>query len=129
MNRTGFKLVLIGLLLLLVTVSLVFLRWLAAKPLAHGFGYSDTVSFFDEVRSFFTGGDREPFPELPSIYAHISAHLREDGPGLLEGGDTLPDDALVRSDAGFGWAPGAMDGAFVRHWDGAAETPDRVDAL
>ncbi len=52
-------------------------------------------------------------PELPSIYRHVRSHLRPDGPGLLEGGDRLPDDELFRTPGGLGFAPSATDGILV----------------
>ena len=66
-----------------------------------------------------------PWGDQPSIYRHITAHLR-DAPGLAPGGDTLPDDARLRERSGFGWAPGAMDGAFGHH--GSPESAEETAA-
>jgi len=40
-----------------------------------------------------------------SLYDHVRAHLDPDGPGLLAGGDRLPDED--RSGDAIAWAPGA----------------------
>jgi hypothetical protein len=73
-----------------------------------------------------------PWGDRPSVYRHIVAHIRPGEPGLSEGGETLPDDRFVRGDVGFGWAPGALDGALGRHFGGgnAADAPQEIlDAL
>ncbi|MFZ5827584.1 MAG: hypothetical protein ACOY94_25050 [Bacillota bacterium] len=44
---------------------------------------------------------------ISSIYEHIRAHLRVDGPGLLPGGDSLPDDGFTPDARRL--APGAAD--------------------
>lgn len=57
-----------------------------------------------------------PKPDPPSIYEHVRAHVRPDGPGLAEGGEKLPDDDVVRAKwNGARWAPGAREGVFARH--------------
>jgi hypothetical protein len=43
-----------------------------------------------------------------SIYQHILAHVPSDGPGLLEGGDVLPDEP-EREPGDIGFAPGLLD--------------------
>jgi hypothetical protein len=53
-------------------------------------------------------------PEPPSIFEHIRAHLRSDAPGLTEGGEELPDEAIF-NEGGIRFAPGALEGAFVRY--------------
>ncbi|MEU5883531.1 hypothetical protein [Spirillospora sp. NPDC047279] len=58
-----------------------------------------------------------------SIFDHLRAHVREDGPGLREGGETLPDEGTGRM-----WAPGAQDGVLIYHWRGSAE-PAEVDRV
>lgn len=45
---------------------------------------------------------------VASIYEHIRAHLPADGPGLLPGGNRLPDDGFL-PDGARGVAPGASD--------------------
>ena len=54
--------------------------------------------------------------DLPSIHAYIVAHTPPTGPGLLEGGDRLPDE--VDPAGGIAWAPGAMDGVLSHHMGG-----------
>lgn len=46
-----------------------------------------------------------------SIHEHILAHIPEDGPGLLPGGDRLPDEPAPDPDEGLtiSWAPGLID--------------------
>jgi hypothetical protein len=61
------------------------------------------------------GGVAVPWNSHSSIYGHILAHLQQEKPGLKEGGEKLPDEDHVRGNAGFGWAPGALEGSFVRH--------------
>ena len=53
-------------------------------------------------------------PELPSIFEHIRAHVRSEAAGLAEGGEELPDEAVF-SEGGIQFAPGALEGAFVRY--------------
>jgi hypothetical protein len=54
--------------------------------------------------------------ETPSIFDHLKAHVPRHGPGLTEGGETLPDE----SDDNM-WAPGAQDGVLTHHWAGQAD--------
>ena len=65
------------------------------------------------VRRLFGGS------EPGSIYEHVRRHLRRDGPGLLEDGETLPDEALLEGD--LRWAPGALEGAFSRYAEGPVD--------
>jgi hypothetical protein len=46
-----------------------------------------------------------------SIYDHIRAHIPDDGPGLLPGGERLPDEPEPDPDEGVtvAWAPGLID--------------------
>ncbi|HEX3795273.1 MAG TPA: hypothetical protein VHV57_12305 [Acidimicrobiales bacterium] len=53
-----------------------------------------------------------------TIYEHIIAHLPPAGPGLTEGGDTLPD-TQPKSDE-LAWISGGLDGAFGFHAGPAA---------
>jgi hypothetical protein len=71
------------------------------------------------MRFGFTGRSRGP-----SIYEHIRAHLSDSG--LDEGGETLPDEDAIMSESEIAlrWAPGALEGAFVRH--AAAEDDEAV---
>ncbi len=50
-----------------------------------------------------------PWGQRKSIYWHIVNHIHEDTLGLAEGGETLPDEDLVRGDSQIGWAAGAID--------------------
>ena len=88
------------------------------------------MSFADKIRFIFSGQTYPPLPELPSIYEHVSAHLLADASGLREGGQTLPDDAHLRERTGLDWAPGALDGATIRHPEpGVEPDADRVTQL
>ncbi len=74
------------------------------------------------------GGASEPTPAQPgqpSIHAHLLAHMPSTGPGLLEGGARLPDEAEPAG--GIAWAPGAMDGVFSHHMGGDPSV--KVDGL
>jgi len=44
-----------------------------------------------------------------SIFEHIQAHINPDGPGLLPGGDVLPDEEEYTFWGDMRWAPGALD--------------------
>ena len=59
-----------------------------------------------------------PWSNATSIHDHIVRHVREGELVLAPGGDELPDEAKVRSKSGFGWVPGALDGAFGHHGGG-----------
>jgi hypothetical protein len=63
-------------------------------------------------------------PEPPSIFEHIRAHARSDAPGLTEGSEDLPDEEIF-NEGGIRFAPGALEGAFVRY----AESHDDDAAL
>jgi len=73
------------------------------------------------VRRLFGGS------EPGSIYEHVRRHLREDGPGLLEGGETLPDEAFLEGD--LRWSPGALEGAFSRYAEGSGDVEPRIAEL
>ncbi|MFF5262999.1 hypothetical protein ACFY4C_29070 [Actinomadura viridis] len=60
-----------------------------------------------------------------SIYDHVRAHIPERGPGLLDGGETLPDEG---DGDGVMWAPGARDGVLTHHWAGRAD-PGEVERV
>jgi hypothetical protein len=53
-------------------------------------------------------------PEPPSIFEHIRAHVRSVSPGLTEGGEKLPDEAIF-NEGDIRFAPGALEGAFIRY--------------
>lgn len=55
----------------------------------------------------------------PSIFEHVRAHIRQDGPGLLRGGDELPDEKTdgMTTPRGIRFAPGAWEGVQARHMD------------
>ena len=65
--------------------------------------------------------------EPGSIFDHVARHVPGEGPGLLEGGDALPDDE-AHGEGGIRFAPGALEGTFVRFGaelgDDDAETAD-----
>ncbi|MFD0851366.1 hypothetical protein ACFQ07_04010, partial [Actinomadura adrarensis] len=53
-----------------------------------------------------------------SIFEHLRTHIRPDGAGLTEAGETLPDEDEM---TGVPWAPGAQDGVLTHHWAGKGE--------
>jgi hypothetical protein len=58
----------------------------------------------------------------PSIYEHVRAHINPSGPGLLVGGEELPDDADFQSGGvAIPWAPGAREGTLYRYADAGDE--------
>jgi hypothetical protein len=61
-----------------------------------------------------------PWGDRQSIYEHIKAHIVDGQDGLVEGGDTLPDDAVRFGDNSMRWASGGLDGVFGHH--GAGES-------
>lgn len=71
----------------------------------------------------FGGKDDENTPEPPSmpwdrgpsILEHVRSHVAADGPGLSEGGDTLPDEERIAEGSKIRWAAGAMDGVATHH--------------
>jgi hypothetical protein len=67
------------------------------------------------IRRLFGGS------EPASIYEHVRSHLRPDGPGLLDGGETLPDDEFLEGD--LRWA-----GAAVRAAESDPDDAVREDA-
>ncbi len=75
------------------------------------------MGFFS--RLFETGKRGEPpampWDQRPSIYDHIRSHVPADGPGLTEGGETLPDEERVNAGSKIRWAAGAMDGVLSHH--------------
>src|SRR5215831_5123643 len=56
-----------------------------------------------------------PWHRRPSILEFISSHVPTDGPGLNEGGHTLPDEEQVGQGSKMRWAAGAMDGVATHH--------------
>ena len=59
-----------------------------------------------------------PWGDRQSIYEHIKAHIVDGQDGLAEGGDTLPDDAILFDDNSARWVSGGLDGAFGHHGGG-----------
>jgi hypothetical protein len=56
-----------------------------------------------------------PWDRHPSMLEHIRSHVAKDGPGLAEGGETLPDEERIAQGSKIRWAPGAMDGVMTHH--------------
>lgn len=52
--------------------------------------------------------------ERPSIFEHVKAHVRDETAGLTAGGEELPDEETF-SEGGISFAPGALEGAFIRY--------------
>jgi hypothetical protein len=61
--------------------------------------------------------------DIPSIYAHITAHISPGMKGLTEGGARLPDE---KDDGGLKWAAGGLDGAFGHHGGGRSDKSRRA---
>lgn len=57
-----------------------------------------------------------------SILQHIAFHVREDGLGLQDGGEVLPDE-LPTNDTQIRWAAGVLDGVGTHNggWVGGSE--------
>jgi hypothetical protein len=75
--------------------------------------------------SWFRREWEPPAPEAvwgdrPSLYEHIRRHFDPGRPGLLEGGEALPDEA--GRDSEIHWVPGGMDGSFGHHFGGGADS-------
>jgi hypothetical protein len=60
----------------------------------------------------------------PSIYEHIRQQIPVDGPGLLDGGERLPDED--EQDTPIRFAPGARDGMATHHL-GVADGNEQAD--
>lgn len=82
------------------------------------------MSFFNKLFGDGAGGGDAseppsmPWDQHPSIYEHILSHTDPDQPGLLKGGETLPDEARVSDGSQIRWAAGAMDGVLSHHAGG-----------
>ncbi len=64
--------------------------------------------------------------ETPSIYVHVSGHVKPGQVGLSQGGEVLPDEArAVAAEGGVQWSAGARDGVLTHHMTGQSETEDR----
>lgn len=75
-----------------------------------------------------TGGKaRFYWDESPSIYTHISGHVRPGQVGLSEGGEVLPDEGRIWAGGGLKWAAGAKDGILTHHM-GGGESEERSAA-
>jgi len=58
-----------------------------------------------------------PWGDRPSILGHIEAHIHPGRPGLIPGGETLPDEDPVE-EGDVRWVAGGLDGAFGHHGGG-----------
>lgn len=56
-----------------------------------------------------------PWYGRKSIYQHVLLHVPLSGPGLTEGGETLPDEEQATLGTSIRWAPGALDGVLSHH--------------
>lgn len=59
-----------------------------------------------------------------SIYDHVRAHLVPGRPGLLEGGESLPDETRLAAHGGLRWVAGGLDGTFAQQ--GGAGSDEKV---
>lgn len=55
---------------------------------------------------------RAPWGRAPSIYRHVSRHIRRSGPGLKEGGQRLPDESRSAEASA---VAGGQDGLLIHH--------------
>ena len=83
---------------------------------------------FFKNRRWSIGDLEPPWGTRKSIYWHIANHIEQDVLGLTTGGETLPDEDLVKGDNQFGWAPGAVDGVLGGEYQGSP-AKRRVDDL
>jgi len=66
-----------------------------------------------------------PWDRRPSILEFVRSHLAADGPGMDEGGDTLPDEDRIAQGSKIRWAAGAFDGVATHHM-GTVEDEESV---
>jgi hypothetical protein len=66
-----------------------------------------------------------PWDQRPSILEFVRSHIATDQPGMIESGDTLPDEERVGAGLKFRWAAGAMDGVATHH-TGTGTSDDAV---
>ncbi len=83
-------------------------------------------------RLFGGKGDEEghqppsmPWDQRPSILEFVRSHALTDGPGVDEGGYTLPDDERVNAGSRLRWGMGSLDGVMTHHM-GAGEDEEAV---
>jgi hypothetical protein len=56
-----------------------------------------------------------PWDRRPSILEFVRSHVPTHGPGVAEGGYTLPDDERVNAGSRLRWGMGSMDGVMTHH--------------
>ncbi len=67
-----------------------------------------------------------PWDRRSSILEFVRSHIPTDGPGVDEGGFTLPDDERVNAGSKLRWGMGSMDGVMTHHFGtGQNEAPVR----
>ena len=66
-----------------------------------------------------------PWDRCPSILEFVRSHIPTDGPGMAEGGYTLPDEEHIGQGSKIRWAAGAMDGVATHHM-GTGEDDETV---
>lgn len=66
-----------------------------------------------------------PWDRRPSILEHVRSHVPDDGPGLTDGGETLPDEDKIAQGSKIRWAAGAFDGVATHHM-GTGEDDEAV---
>lgn len=66
-----------------------------------------------------------PWDRHPSILEFVRSRIAADGPGMAEGGDTLPDEDRIVQGSKLRWAAGAMDGVATHHM-GTGEDEEAV---
>ena len=66
-----------------------------------------------------------PWDRRPSILEFVRSHVPTDGPGVDEGGYTLPDDERVNAWSRLRWGMGSLDGVMTHHM-GTGENEEAV---
>lgn len=66
-----------------------------------------------------------PWDQRPSILEFVRSHVPTDGPGVAEGGYTLPDDERVNAGSRLRWGMGSLDGVMTHHM-GTGENEEAV---
>jgi hypothetical protein len=66
-----------------------------------------------------------PWDRRPSILEFVRSHIATDGPGMVQGGDALPDEDRIGQGSKIRWAAGARDGVATHHM-GTGENDETV---
>lgn len=87
------------------------------------------MGIFDKLFGNKPSGDDHPvampWDQRPSIYDHVRSHVDPTTSGLIEGGETLPDEERINDGSQIRWAAGAMDGVATHHM-GTSQQDEQV---